>query len=124
MDEYSLIFFAGPADLVRAAAALAAVGLSVRPRTEALEVTWTDSRVRLTLTLARGPMIAAAAREFGEGTEFAARLDACDARFEIAVDDLDLALDETNTLIQTQQALLDLTGGVLYNTWNGRLSVP
>ena len=38
--------------------------------------------------------------------------------------DLFTALDETNTLIQTQQALLDLTGGVLYNTWNGRLSVP
>lgn len=124
MDEYSLIFFAGPADLGRAATALAAAGLSVAPRAEALEVSWADPRIRLTVTLARGPRIAAAAREFGEGTEFAARLGACDARFEVAIADLDLALDEINTLIQTQHALLDLTGGVLYNTWNGRLSVP
>lgn len=124
MDEYSLILFAGAADLDRAAAALTAAGLRSIRRGEALDVTWTDPHVHLTVTLARGPAIATAAREFGEGTEFAARLDACDARFEIAIADLDAVLDETNTLIQTQHALLDLTGGVLYNTWNGRLSAP
>ncbi len=43
----------------------------------------------------------------------------CDARFEIAIDDLDAVLDEINTLIEVQSVLGDLTGGFVFNTWNG-----
>ena len=47
-----------------------------------------------------------------------------DARFEIAIDDLDEALDEINTLIDVQSALQEVSNGYLFLPWNGHLSEP
>lgn len=68
--------------------------------------------------------VAEESREIGEGTEFAEQLNRCNVRFEVIVEDLDEAIDEMNCLIEVQLTLQTLTGGFLYNCWNGELSEP
>jgi hypothetical protein len=43
-------------------------------------------------------------------------------RFEVLIDDLDEALDEINTLIEVQVALMNATQGFLFNTWIGEVT--
>jgi hypothetical protein len=44
--------------------------------------------------------------------------------FEVTFDELDETLDEINTLIEVQATLAHLTGGAVYRSWNGNLSLP
>lgn len=120
----SMVFFErGKATLATAAAALRGAGLAITERGDRIEVVgdpntgpWFD------VVLSERKHVAVEAREIGGRGEFAAALAKCDARFEIEIGDLAGTLDETNTLIQTQLALLALTGGVQFNSWNGGLT--
>jgi len=76
----------------------------------------------LRVCLAHGPNIRAEAAKIAAGTPHVAAMAACDARFEIVIDDLAAALDEMNTLMEAQLTLQDLTAGLLFNTWTGKLS--
>lgn len=49
----------------------------------------------------------------------AAALLPCEARFEVAIDDLDAVLDDYKTLFAVQEALVRATGGFAFNSWNG-----
>ncbi|MEM9862306.1 MAG: hypothetical protein AAF938_11850 [Myxococcota bacterium] len=71
-----------------------------------------------------GPSVQAEAAKIGSGTEHASEMNACNAKFEIGIADLDAALDEINTLMEVQGALQDATRGYLYNSWNGVLTKP
>jgi hypothetical protein len=51
-------------------------------------------------------------------------LAACDRRFEVSFDDLELVLDDYNTMFEVQTILQELTGGYLHLAWNGELLPP
>jgi len=124
-DAVSMVFFppqAGGFDLEWARATLSAKGLDVEATPRGLAVSWVEERPVLRVVLADGAHVAAEAAEIGAGSAFEQALRACTARFEIAIDDLDEALDEMNTLIEVQATLQEGTGGVLFNSWNGELS--
>ena len=78
----------------------------------------------LRVYLVGGPEVRTQGREAAAGTPHGAAMAACDARFEIVIDDLATVLDEMNTLLEVQLTLQDLTGGLLFNTWTGKLSAP
>ncbi len=63
-------------------------------------------------------------REIGSGSDFTEQLGRCNVRFEVIIEDLDLAIDEMSSLIELQLTLQSLTGGFIYNCWNGELSEP
>jgi hypothetical protein len=102
--------------------ALKARGLTVMGHGDELVVRWGDGPM-LRVLLARDPAVRQEALEIARLTAVAG-LGQCDARFEIVCADLDVALDEINTLIETQATLQQLTGGFLFNTWNSELLPP
>lgn len=120
-----MVFFkAGEVDLERAAAALADDGLTVTHEGGALHTWWDEAGPRLRIWLARGPHVQQEAVEIGRRHGQLPALAPCDARFEIAIDDLAATLDEMNTLIQVQATLQTLTSGMAFNAWNGVLLPP
>jgi hypothetical protein len=64
------------------------------------------------------------AAEISKGTPHEREISQCESRYEILIDDLDLVLDEINTLIEVQATLQSATSGFLFNSWNGELSGP
>lgn len=62
--------------------------------------------------------------EISENSKFEAELSKCDAMFEIKIENLDIALDEINTLIEVQGAVQDACKGYLFTPWNGNISEP
>ncbi|MCU0493325.1 MAG: hypothetical protein MUD01_17200 [Chloroflexaceae bacterium] len=120
----SMILFSTPTiSLDDAARVLAADGLTVTREANKLKVHWRGG-LMLTVALARAEWVVSESVEIGEGTAYLADLTHCDARFEILISNLDVALDEMNTLIQVQTALQNLTHGFLFNSWNGALQPP
>jgi hypothetical protein len=114
-------FRKGTVALAEAEAALRRTPLSVERADDGIVVFY-RSGPRLRVTYEQQPSVRDEARELGADTEFSPALEAADARFVIGIDDLEEVLDETNTLIETQCALQDLTSGVMFNSWNGALS--
>lgn len=55
-------------------------------------------------------------------TAYEEGLTRCDAQFEVVLEDLYGAIDETNALIDLQATLEELTSGFQLNCWNGNLS--
>src|SRR4051812_18000200 len=107
MGDGCMVFFrSGACDLDAAARSLSGYGLTVSRQGEQLTARRRDGleiRIRLVAT----DTVRAEAAEIGEGTEHAAAMRECDARFEIDFDSLDEALDEINTLMEVQGALQD-----------------
>ncbi len=64
------------------------------------------------------------ASEIASGSPYEERMKACDARFEIAIEHLDIALDEINTLMEVQAAVQDAAQGLLFLPWNGEITEP
>lgn len=124
MSEVSMVFFrlAQGVDLAAAGAALREAGLDVEEAGACWRVRWDDGPL-LRVGLSAAPQVAAQASALGEGGAVPG-IGACDVRFEIAIDDLDEALDEANTLIEVQATLQGLTGGYLFNSWNAELLPP
>jgi hypothetical protein len=124
MADGCMVFFRpGACDLNAAAGALTGYGLTVTRRDDQLTVGRPGTpQVRIRLSV--GPHVAAESAEIGEGTPHAESLRECGARFEIAIDDLNAALDEINTLMEVQCALQDASQGYLFLPWNGNLSEP
>jgi hypothetical protein len=126
MSDVCMIFFqqrSSGVNLHDAARWLAEQGLDVTTGADALTVRWDDGPA-LRVHLSNAAHVAVEAAEIAEGTEHVAGLAACNARFEIGIDDLDEVLDEMNTLIEVQSALQDATNGYLFNAWNGELTAP
>jgi hypothetical protein len=116
-------FRSGASDLDAAARSLAGYRLSVTREGDQLSAGRPGSP-RFRIRLATGELVQAEAAEIGEGTPHEDAMRECDARFEIAIDDLDAALDEINTLMEVQGALQDASQGFLFLPWNGNLSEP
>ncbi len=120
----SLIFFHRPGfNLENAVDLLMSHVLAIHPQGGKTVITWGDGP-QLRLYFANGEDVEHEAEEIGIGTSYADNIKACDARFEIAFDDLDEVLDEINTLIEVQVTLQEATKGFLFNSWNGQLTPP
>jgi hypothetical protein len=122
-DDACFIFFSSDrrVDLGAAAVALAARGLVVKPRAEELSVSSPGKPV-LRVALAAGDYVREEAEELSAGSLLHEPVSRCSARFEILIDDLNAVLAEVNTVIEVQEALVELTHGFVYRTWNGELS--
>jgi hypothetical protein len=124
MSEMCMVFFrSGTCDLDAAARSLAGYRLTVTRDGDELSVGWPGSP-QFRVCLVVGDLVRAEAAEIGEGTPYESRMQECDARFEIGIDDLDAALDEINTLMEVQGALQDASQGFLFIPWNGNLTEP
>ncbi len=124
MAEVWMVFFrAGTCDLEAAATALRDHGLEVSQE-PGLLIASTDESQHFRIRLSSEPHVQAEALEIGAGTPHEAALRDLNARFEVAIGDLDEALDEINTLIEVQAALQEASGGYLFLPWNGHLSAP
>lgn len=127
-DDVSMIFFrSGRGDLDTAALALADRAMSV-------ERTADPFGDELTVRCGHGPILRIAfvkedhvrdeAADISKSTPHEREMSQCECRYEILIDDLDLVLDEINTLIEVQATLQSATSGFLFNSWNGEVSGP
>jgi hypothetical protein len=118
-----IFFSGGPYSLDSAAQVLAERGLTVKRRSDELEVGFPGKPV-LRVSLSTDAYVRGEAEELSEGTPYSSEMSKCIGRFEILIDDLDAVLAEINTLIDVQVAIQQLTRGFLYSTWNGDISGP
>jgi hypothetical protein len=130
MADYCFVCFrAGTVDLAQAAAALSSTGWPLKIErgrqwdNDCLFVSpaagLDDIHRLLSISYVSGEEVATEAAEIATENSHAQSLLPCAARFEIEIDDLDKTLDEINTLIEVQSVLGELTGGFVFNTWNG-----
>jgi hypothetical protein len=115
-----LVFFRGDVSIEDVARALARTGLHVRWAGDGIVVRWDEAGPALGIGCSVAPHVVLEARDLAERLGQPA-LAACDRRFEILIEDLDATLDEINTLIQVQGVLEELSGGFVFNSWNGQL---
>jgi hypothetical protein len=124
MPVTCFIFFSpGQATLSDAARTLDELGLEVDAQAECIEVSDADSPT-FRIYWEAGAHVQQEAQEIAQNTTYGEAMALCTERFEIAIDDLDEALDEINTLIDIQAALQEISEGYLYLPWNGNLSAP
>ncbi|MBK6921172.1 MAG: hypothetical protein IPH07_27495 [Deltaproteobacteria bacterium] len=124
MAHRCMVFFPALAcDLDAAAKSLAGYGLTVTRRGDELTAGRPGSP-QFRIVLSAEPHVAVEAAKIGMGTPHEAAMRECGARFEVAIDDLDAALDEINTLMEVQGALQDASQGFLFLPWSGHLSEP
>lgn len=121
-DSYFLVYFSGALTLDHAEAALRKTSLTVHRSDQALEVHWGEGP-RLWIGLNAEPHVKREAFELAE-EKGVPELGRCDRRFEVAFDQLDEVLDETNTLAETQMVLQDLTHGWVAMAWNDEFLHP
>ncbi|MPZ50193.1 MAG: hypothetical protein GEU75_13005 [Dehalococcoidia bacterium] len=120
----ALIMFNDPSiQLEHAGEALGSHSLTVEPSGEFLITRWDDGP-RLYIALRRGPQVQEITRLIGEGSPYAEALGNSDSWFEIGFENLEEVLDELNTLTEAQLTLLELTGGICFNTWNETFLTP
>ncbi len=119
-----MVFFASArCNLEHAQAALARSLTVQRTGPSSLDVAWPNTNgPTLRVSLVAGPHVRAEGHQIAAQTPHAPAMAACDARFEIHIDDLAGALDEMNTLMEIQMTLQDLTTGLMFNTWTGKLT--
>lgn len=124
MADGCMVFFRlGACDLNAAAKSLTQSGLTVVRRADEL-IAGRVSGPMFRIRLSTEPHVALEAAEIGEDTPHEDAMRECGARFEVAIDDLDKALDDINTLMEVQGELQDASAGFLFLPWNGSLSEP
>lgn len=121
-DSYFLVYFSGDATLDDAESALRKAGLAVHRTEDTLEVRW-GTGPTMWIGLSTEPHVKLEALEVAE-MKTVPELERCDRRFEVAFDDLDEVIDETNTLAEVQIVLQDLTQGWITMAWNDFVMLP
>jgi len=123
--EKSLVYFHGPGmGLEQVQAPLAAGGMTVTRDGNLLRVRRGGDGPEVRVRHVHGERIRLDAIQKARGTALQSLMSTLDAAFEISFDDLDKILDETNTLIEVQRVLQQLTDGVIARSWNDELSGP
>jgi hypothetical protein len=122
MSDVCMIFFkSGDCDLGGATKQLRNYGLDVEEYGNHLIAYYKDSP-KYRIGLVSGDYVKEEAIEIAEDTKTELQLKNCNARFEITIKDLELALDEINTLMEVQVALMEASNGFLFTPWNGNLT--
>jgi len=116
------VYFCGEVTLDDAERALRTTRLTVTRDGDRVGVRW-GKGPELHIGLSHEPHVRLEAAEVAE-THARPEIARCDRRFEVGFDDLDAVLDETNTLIEVQMTLQDVTGGYITMAWNGNLLAP
>lgn len=119
---FFVMFPSGACDLSAAERALRAARFTVVNSGGRLTVSQPGSQ-HFSVVLSTEEWVALESAEIGERRGEPA-LAACNARFEVSVDDLDAALDEVNTLMELEGTLQDASQGYLFLTWNSNLLPP
>ncbi|MEQ1310345.1 MULTISPECIES: hypothetical protein [unclassified Acinetobacter] len=118
-----ILFRSDSCTLERAEQELRAYNLQVHQNGNSLMVERSGSS-KFQIVLVREPHVIKEAQEIAEGTEYEQSISLCDARFEVTIDDLEMALDEINTLMEVQGALQDASSGYAFLPWNGQIIKP
>lgn len=117
-----LLYFEGATTIDDAERALRATKMSITREGDELTVRWKGGPA-FYLGVSDEPHVVLEAAEVAEGHELP-ELAKCARRFEVAFDDLDEVLDETNTLFELGATLQDRTRGYLVYAWNGNVIRP
>ena len=124
MNEECMVFFqADNCDLNRAIKMLESYKFNVLKSDEKLIVS-DDNDLQFQIVMVTDEFIQEEAKEISEHSKYSKEMGACDARFEIVIEDFAKAIDEMNTLIEIQGALQDASKGYLFTPWNGNIIAP
>ncbi|MFO0572037.1 MAG: hypothetical protein U0263_40820 [Polyangiaceae bacterium] len=121
-DSSFLVYIPGACTLEDAERALVAAKLGVTRDGDTLAVRM-GTGPTLFVGLNAEPWVVLEATELSEDSE-TPEIAECTRRFEVAIEDLEQALDEYNTLFEVQAVLQDLTHGWVLLSWNGELMAP
>lgn len=122
MSEVCMIFFEkGACDFDSALQTLRNHGLELDEDGSHVFAYYKDSP-KYRISLVSDGYVNEEAIEIAEETKTELPLRNCNARFEIEIDDLEAALDEINTLMEVQFALMEVSNGYLFTPWNGNLT--
>jgi hypothetical protein len=121
-DSSFLVYFRGTFTIDDAERALRATGMTVERDGDCVIARRKDGP-ELYVGLNAEDWVRLEALETAENHERPAIAE-CVMRYEVAFDDLEAVLDETNTLFEVQAALQDLTHGWILMSWNGNLIDP
>lgn len=118
-----MVFFDGPVSLTDAADRLS-WSMHVDEVENVLSVRWDlKSEPVLRVSLSSAPHVLEEAKWLAKELDVS-HLATLGRRFEVGFDDLEAALDESNTLIEVQAVLQELTGGYVVLPWNGNVISP
>jgi hypothetical protein len=120
--SYFAVFFNGAISIEDAERALRASNMTITRTEDQLAARW-GTGPELYMGVSAESHVILEAQEVAEQHDVAG-LASCDRRFEVAFDDLEAVLDETNTLFQIGATLQELTNGYIHNSWNGSLLLP
>src|SRR5580765_6524753 len=101
-----LVYFEGPTSIDQAEQRLRATSLTITRDGDELVARWKDGP-ELYIGINEEDWVIVEAREVAEDHDLA-KLATCHRRFEVAFDDLEKVLDETNTLFEVGATLQDL----------------
>jgi hypothetical protein len=118
-----ILFHDDSTDLKAARAHLKLLGMKVGARDGGLTVRY-SAEPRLFVHLADGKKWRTLREDLLESAPEETALAACDRAFVITFEDFDGSLDESNTLLEVQVELQELTRGYLYRSWNDSLVRP
>lgn len=120
--SYFLVFFNGATAMEDVARALRVSSMTITRTEDQLAARWATGP-ELHLGISAEAHVILEAQEIAEQHDVPS-LANCDRRFEVAFDDLEAVLDETNTLFEVGATLQDLTNGFIVYSWNGNLILP
>ncbi|MCZ2341389.1 MAG: hypothetical protein LC104_06280 [Bacteroidales bacterium] len=101
-------------------------GVTVTGEKQPFALRWGDDGPVLYVSIERGEAaeILASRLMDSRDQEHRGLIAGCDTYIEITFESLDEVLDEINTLIVVQSALQQVTGGLMYRSWNQTFSGP
>jgi hypothetical protein len=117
-----LVYFEGQTTIDNAEHRLRATTMKITRNGNELVARWKNGP-ELYVGINENDWVKLEAREVAEAHDIA-ELATCHRRFEVAFDDLDKVLDETNTMFEVGAILQDLTQGYILYSWNGNVLLP
>lgn len=124
MSDIFMVFFESAAcDINKAIDSCKSYGLEVET-TDTGFFTFRPGSPKFAVAIVTDLHVLEESLEFSQGTEYEKGMCSCDARFEVVIEDFEVAIDESNTMMEVQGALQDASKGYLFLPWNESISEP